>query len=172
METATKRLLLGKAQEWNGIGVIESTPEKTILNNGKWFMMVNLRTRTKRGVYITVRCMFLDDIASTFEQQFRLNDVVYISGEIDEYRAGIGYDNFQIKNIVNVLDFAFWTDFRGLHEPLSQEKAEFLQHCSDLFDKTALPPTKEEIADYKKLHEERAKQNIERRNKAGIPIKR
>jgi len=163
------KLFLGKSQEWNGIGVIESEPEKTVMKNGAWFMMVNLTCRTRRGTFVTLRCMFLDDLASTFERQFRIGDIVYISGEVDEYRAGRGYDNFQIKNIINVLDYAFITDYRGQAEPLSQDKAEWLQACSDLFDKNAPMPTEDDAKHFQAIRDERAKQNIERRKVAGLP---
>jgi len=160
----TKDLFLGKTQSWNGFGTIKSAPEKTVKPNGEWFMMVNLFTRTSIGGFATIRCMFLKDIASTFESQFRLNDIVYLSGEIVEYRAGRGYTNYQIKNIVNVLDYAFWTDLFGQDQPLSEEKAMWLQRCSDLFDKNAPMPTAKEAVEFQRLHEERAQQNIDRQN--------
>lgn len=163
------RLALGATQTWSGIGWIESPPEKMALK-GEWFMMVNFRTRIKSGSPVTLRCMFKGTIAATFEQQFRLRDVLYLTGEVDEYHAGIGYDNFQIKNCVNILSFSFLTDYSGQLEPLSPEKAEWLQSCSDLFDHNASKPTAEDVLHFKQLNEQRAKQNIERRKKAGIPL--
>jgi hypothetical protein len=160
---------MGASQSWSGIGWIDSDPEKMALK-GEWFMMVNFRTRTKNGQSVIVRCMFKNDIASTFEEQFRKLDVLFLTGEVDEYHAGAGYDNFQFKNVINILSFSFITDNVGQLEPLSIEKAEWLQSCSDLFDHNAPKPTEEDVLHYKELNAKRAKQNIERREKAGIPI--
>ena len=169
MSETVSKIITGISQSWSGIGWIESEPEKMVFNND-WFMMVSFRTRAKSGLPVIVRCMFRNDLASTFEKQFRKRDVLFLTGEVDEYHAGAGYDNFQFKNVINVLSFSFITDNAGQLEPLSIEKVEWLQSCSDLFDHNAPKPTKEDVLHYKELHEKRAKQNIERREKAGIPI--
>lgn len=169
MEKETiERLILGQAQTWSGYGYVETPPEKMAFNHG-WVSIIFLKSRVKSGYPVRIRCMFQGALADSFDAQFRKNDILFLTGEVEEYRGSNNATLNKIINIVNVHSFAFVTDTGGQLFPLSPEKAEWLQHCSDLYDSNSREPTPEEIIEHKKAREELFRLKAEQRKKAGIP---